>query len=724
MNYVLLGAQKHYHHPDKKPGIRFSVYAPNARSVEVVFGLLWNVNDSDRKPINRNNPAPLEEIAGGYVADDGNGIDPNMPVILLRREGNGVWFSDPDDPELSDFSRWDHATYMFRIVKNDRSTAYCTDLYSRCQIGYGNFNPHGKQYEGLISALKGSKSCSVIVDPDTVTAHFDETVKYRGKNVSMFPETRFVPQEEFWKDEFVSEYPMPKRLEDLVIYQLHIPALGFDKTPIGTVAEAIELLDHLDELGVNAVELLPVSGYGGDTETWGYSTSHHFAIEFSGGGRDKMKYFIREAHRRGIAVIFDVVYNHFAHDAERAEWLYDTNDHEKNIYFWYHGHPFDYPNLSDGTGGYVDNLSSAFAPRYWDPLVRNLFISSAIALVREFHVDGFRVDQTSSIHAYNVLHADGSARGDANVAGGSFLREWTDALHTVNPSVFLTAEDHSNWDAVTRPTSDGGLGFDAVWYADYHHQLVGADQDAHCARLLAMAGQGGNEPLAMDRFADVLAGSGRRKIVYHLNHDEAGNAGRDKDFDRRTHRTMIVAVHDHLDKTNRSYAEARSRLVFGITLFSAGTPLFLFGEEVAFLNDFFYDDVLAKREDLFGNKNGPGKNMFTFYRDAIRLRQSNAALRSRNIEILHVHNDNRVVAFRRWCDEEEMLIVASLNNTPFDKGYLLRHPSITNGNWREILTSDSVQYGGNGTATLTSLQSFDTSIDMRIPQNTILAFGR
>ncbi len=717
-----LGAQKQSHANRDEPGIRFGVYAPNALRVEVVFGLLWQSGDPEKKPVNRSNPIPYESIAGGYIADDGTGIDRTRPIVPLLREKNGCWFSDPGHPDLQRFADWDHVPYMFRIVKNDGVISYRTDLYSRCQIGAGHFDPKGMPYTGFVSELAGTKSCSIIVDPDTVTEVFEE---------SLFPETRFIPQEEFWQEELSSEKPFAQKIEDLVIYQLHIPALGFGRDGVGSIADAIRHLDHLAELGVNAVELLPVSQYGGLPETWGYSTSHHHAVEFSGGGRDKMKHFIREAHRRGIAVIFDVVYNHYAHDAERAQWMYDTNDHEKNIYYWYHGHPFDYADPTDdlrdfpGCDGYLDNESTGFAPRYRDPFVRHLFISSAVALVKEFHVDGFRVDQTTSIHRYNKLRADGSTNEEADESGKMFLREWTTAVREAKPRVFLMAEDHSGWDGVTKSVEDGGLGFDAAWYADFHHHLCGTNFNSDYAKLIPTAGCGGEGPLAMDYFSGALLESGNKKIVYHLCHDEAGNAARyDADPDRRSHRTMPLAAHGFQNDATRPFAEARSRVAFAAACFSAGTPLFLFGEEVAFENDFLCDDVLALREDFDVKRKGAGRDMFEFYRDAIRLRLSEKALRTRNLEILHVHNDNRIVAFRRWEETEQMIVMISLNNHHFPHGYIVGHSSSPNGVWQVRLDSDAASYGGTGFRQEIEFISGENSLDISLPRISCLVLKK
>ncbi|HYN79181.1 MAG TPA: alpha-amylase family glycosyl hydrolase, partial [Lamprocystis sp. (in: g-proteobacteria)] len=584
------------------------------------------------------------------------------------------------------------------------------------QIGAGATLPDG-HWRGPLLELDGVRGCSAVVDPDRVTAHFEEPV---------YPERDWLDADAFWANELDPARPLPRRIEDLVIYELHLGALGFGSPAPGRIADAIALLDHIEGLGVNAVELLPMAEFGGGSENWGYATSHYFAIEYGGGGRDKLKWFIRECHRRGIAVIIDVVYNHFVHDGERAQWLYDTNDHTRNPYYWYE--PGDYRAFDAavaperrGTGGYLDNVSTAWAPRYDEPMVRRLFSSMALVLLDEFHIDGFRVDQTTSIHAYNGLHADGRPVPRANQFGAKLLREWTRALRLVRPEVLLMAEDHSGWDAVTQPTESGGLGFDAVWYADFYHHLVGAG-DGHdgYAKLLKTAGYGDDRPLAMDRFAGALAASGTGKVVYCESHDEAGNGA-------GTARNLVVAVNGApLTAATRRFAEARCRCVFGLTVFSAGVPMFLFGEEVGTDEPFLYDGVLSHKPDLHGLRLGTGRGLYAFYAAAIRLRRGSAALRSRAIEVLHVHNAGRVIALRRWGGGEEWLAVASLNNHPFATGYGLRHDRLTTGHWREVFNSDAEEFGGDGVGNAGAVIATRDggAIDLVIPANGMILLRR
>ncbi len=299
-----LGANKVFV-DSRAPAIRFAVWAPNARNVELVRG----------------------EPTGGYIYNDGRGI---TAVIPMHSVGEGIWATSlADAPALARFDTFDHTPYMFRITKDDGSVAYRTDLYSRCQIGGGGVNPEtDPAWSGRREDLDGSKSCSVVVDPERVTELFSEGV---------WPETRWLSEDVFWQGEFSDERPLPTRLEDLVIYELHVDGLGLDRNvPAGTLQDALNLLDYLVDLGVNAIELMPMAEFQ-DRAGFGYTTSHFFAVEYSGGGRDQFKHFVRACHQRGIAVILDVVYNHYTFDSERAEWAYDSNTPENNIYYWYEG---------------------------------------------------------------------------------------------------------------------------------------------------------------------------------------------------------------------------------------------------------------------------------------------------------------------------------------------------------------------------------------------------
>ncbi len=697
-----LGANKVVVDPQAQPGIRFAVWAPNARNVELVRG----------------------EAAGGYIWNDGRGITATIP---MHRGEDGIWSTDAaDSAALADFSAFDHTPYMFRITKDNGQVAYRTDLYSRCQLGSGRVNPetNPQGWSGRRQDLDGTKSCSVVIDPERVVQPFRE-LDAQGQPV--WPETQWQTDQDFWADEFTANRPMPTRVDDLVIYEMHVDGLGVGRNPRGMLDDAMELLDYLADLGINCVELMPFSEYEG-WANWGYGTSHYTAIEYAGGGRDQFKHFVKACHQRGIAVLFDVVYNHYTHDGERAEWAYDSDTPENNIYLWYEGRASDYPNANPpGSGGYVDNMSTGYAPRFWDETVRKMFISSAAMLMTEFHVDGFRVDQTTSIHSYAVLHADGRAAENARIFGAKFLREWSRTLRLIRPNVFLTAEDHSGWAAVTQSLDQGGMGFDAVWYADYYHHLIGdAQNDSSRARLLHFAGYGDNRTLNMTWFSGALTAAASAHVVYHESHDEAGNSYyQENGQDVHSARTIMVAVNNAaLEGETRRYAEARTRFAAGVTLLSPGIPMFFMGEEVGAQRPYRYNDFLDNREDFEALRAGSGARLFRFYHDVLLVRRTHPAFRAHSCQIVHVHDTNRVLVFRCTTAGEDMLVVACLNDWSFRNGYRVQDTRIADGQWREIFNSDAEVYGGTGLGNPGQISSAGGIITVAIPANSVLVLQR
>ncbi len=674
-----LGARKFTAPGAAGPGLRFAVWAPNARNVEVVFGRRDN----------------------GYIADDGSGIDAAKPVLPLTPGAGGIWNSDI----LPDFETFRDSPYMYRILNAQGNTVYRTDLYSRDQIGRGSIDPQGNRYAGNPSGLDGTKGCSMVRGLETVAASFDD------------PDGGRIPEAEFWASEFTPGLTVPSRIEDLVIYELHVNALGAGKNRPGNLQDAIELLPHLSDLGINAVELLPLAEFSG-AFGWGYGDSHYFTVESSAGNRDQYKYFVRECHRRGIAVIQDVCYNHYDGNAARAEWQYDSEAPEQNMYYWYEGKPSDY---SFPFGGFIDNGSTGFAPRYCEEIVRHLFVSSAAAFAEEFHVDGFRVDLTQAIHRDNALHANGNTVGSANLFGQKMLREWSRTLRMIHPSAMLIAEDHSGWGAVTELPEAGGLGFGAAWFASFYHNLIGDSGSADGkARLIKSVGMGGDGPLDLEQFAGDLYSSKFKKVVYSESHDEAGA--------NETRRTIVCAVNESpLFGSTRDYAEARCRVAFGLTLLSAGTPMFFMGEEVGAARRYEVYSFMQNREDIAAERAGDGAKLFRYYQDIIRFSRRYAATRSQDIDIIHVIGANRLIAFTRSAGSEKFLVVASLNNRAYMDGYAIQTDAwrLPDGAWREIFNSDAANYGGAGIGNFSAdIPVTGGRIQIRVPANGVLIFQK
>ncbi|SER89171.1 1,4-alpha-glucan branching enzyme [Sphingobium sp. YR768] len=698
-----LGANKRYVKGKSKPRIEFACRAPHAADVQLVIG----------------------EPASGYITPTGTGVQASYSMI---RDEEGIWRTAQTDPVFARFSDWDHKPYMYRIVRDDGSVVFRSDMFARCQIGSGRKDPASPEpgeppWDGTRFDLKGTKSCSVAIDPERVTELLDEGV---------FPETRWLDNADFWKDEFDPARPVPASFNDLVIYELHVEGLGFGKKKPGTSEEApgtfedaIAFLDHLVVLGINAVELLPPME--AEAFSWGYGTSHHFATEYAGGGRDQLKHFIRACHQRGIAVIFDVVYNHWVEDAERSPDLYDSIRDDRNFHYWHEGRDEDWPTGAHGrhNGGYIQNGSSGRLPNLREEGMRKLFTSSACMWLTEFHVDGFRVDLTQAFHRDNVLEGNGQSLPVANQFGIKFLREWVRTVRFIKPSVMLVAEDHSDWPAIIQPQETGGIGFDAIWWAQWYHNLIGDSQsNLDSARLLHVAGQGSDLPLAMDRLGDKIAQTAKR-VVYHESHDQAGNATYSENgVNLASARTIQVAVNNVLVDETRFWAEARTRAVAGLSLLTPGVPMFFMGEEVGAQEPYRYHDWIHHREDLLAMRQGGGARLFAYYQDVIGLRHAQPALRSAEVMIVHSHNANRVLAYRTWQGDEDFLVALTLNNGGFPDGYVFAHPAIADGLWREVLNSDDARFGGSGMINSAPLQASDSRINPRLPANAIIVLQR
>jgi hypothetical protein len=211
------------------------------------------------------------------------------------------------------------------------------------------------------------------------------------------------------------------------------------------------------------------------------------------------------------------------------------------------------------------------------------------------------------------------------------------------------------------------MGFNATWFSPLYHDLIGdASNHGDKATVLHRPGFGTDDPIPLSQLSGSLAKTGEAHIVYHESHDEAGNSG-------GTMRTIRVAVNDAaLVGPTRDSAEARTRVAAGISILSAGAPMFFMGEEIGAQRPCKYNEIIEGREVILGERMGQGANLFRYYQDLIRLRRSSRGLRSRNIDIIHASNDSRVIDFTRNDGTTRELIVASLNNRPFEEGTRFR----------------------------------------------------
>jgi len=333
-------------------------------------------------------------------------------------------------------------------------------------------------------------------------------------------------------------------LDELSVYELHVGAFS----PEGTFAGAAARLPHIVELGVTAVELMPVADFPG-ARNWGYDGVSLFAPARCYGTPDDLRRLVDEAHRLGLGVLLDVVYNHLGPDGNYlgAYGPYFTARHKT---------PWGDALNFDGEGSAE---------------VREFFAENALRWIREYHADGLRLDATHAI-------VDDSPR---HVLAEIAERVRRDA----GRPALLVAEDDRNMAALVRPSGAGGYGLDAVWADDLHHQArvrLAGDRDGYFADfegtstdLAATLRQGWFYVGQHSGFRDEPRGSDpagvplERFVVCLQNHDQVGN------------RAFGDRLHDGIDA-------AALRAATALLLLSPETPLLFMGQEWAASSPFLY----------------------------------------------------------------------------------------------------------------------------------------
>jgi maltooligosyltrehalose trehalohydrolase len=232
-----------------------------------------------------------------------------------------------------------------------------------------------------------------------------------------------------WNDEGWKGYG----LSELIIYELHVGTF----TPQGTFEGVAQKLDYLQKLGITAIELMPVSQFPGE-RNWGYDGTYPFAPQNSYGGVTGLKGLVDAAHQRGIAVILDMVYNHFGPEGNYTERFapYFTTKYTTP---W----------------GKALNFDDAYSDH-----VRSYFVANALFMLQHYHLDGLRLDAVHAIVDMSAKH---------------ILTQLAEALEQFNQrqsvARLLIAESDLNNPRIIRPRRDNGYGIDAQWCDDFHHAL-------------------------------------------------------------------------------------------------------------------------------------------------------------------------------------------------------------------------------------------------------------
>ena len=444
---------------------------------------------------------------------------------------------------------------------------------------------------------------------------------------------------------------------ELIIYEMHIGTFHVkEKGCPGTLDSAIEKLPYLRDLGINAIEVMPIMEFAGDF-SWGYNPSHPFAVASVYGGPDAFKGFVKAAHEHRIAVIVDVVYNHFG-PSDLDLWRFDgwSENDKGGIYF------------------YNDNRSSTpwgdTRPDYGRGEVRRYLCDNALMWLEEYHADGLRWDAVTYIK--NILGSDSSP--DNDIPDGWSLMQWINQeIHQRFPGRIGIAEDMKVNAWVTQDTGAGGAGFNAQWDSEFvnpvRQSIIARDDGLRDAGAVAKA-------IGFQYDEDVF-----RRVIFTESHDEVAN-GRAR-----------VPEEIWPGKVDSWFSKKRSTLGAALVLTSPGVPMLFQGQEL--LEDRWFMD----KDPVDWTRAKDEGGILKMYRDLIALRRNlpgtTRGLCGQNFHIYHVNQDVKLIAFHRWDvrgPKDSVVVVVNMTNENRD-GYVIGFPR--SGLWKTRLNSDSYNYGPN-----------------------------
>jgi 1,4-alpha-glucan branching enzyme len=435
---------------------------------------------------------------------------------------------------------------------------------------------------------------------------------------------------------------------ELVIYELHVGTFNDqeDETQPGQFASVSARLGHLQKLGVNAIQIMPIGEFAGD-RSWGYNPAHIFSVEIAYGGPLAFKRFVKRAHQAGIAVILDVVYNHLG-PSDLDLWQFDG---------W---------SENDGGGIYFYNDDRAITPwgntrpDYGRDEVLQYILDNVYMWLNEYHVDGLRFDGTVYIRT-----PDGP--GSVDLPDGWKLLQEINSLVAQNfPGRITIAEDLQNNKWLTKDVGAGGAGFGAQWDANFVHpirQAVTAPTDEQ--RSIAAIRDAIQYRYNDDAF---------ERVIYSESHDEVAN-GKSR-----------VPEEINPDDPKGWYARKRSTLAAAMVFTAPGIPMLFQGQE--FLEGGWFCDTVPVDWD----QNNEFHGIVRLYRDLIRLRLNRDGfthgLCGQFTQVYHLNDELKMIAFQRWDQGgpgDDVVVVANFFHEPQDD-YIIGFPS--EGTWKLRFNSD------------------------------------
>lgn len=497
------------------------------------------------------------------------------------------------------------------------------------------------------------------------------------------------------------------KLENYIIYEIHVGTF----TKQGDFISVIEKLPYLKNLGITAIEIMPVAQFPGH-RNWGYDGVYFYAVQNSYGGPIELKKLVNACHEMEIAVILDVVYNH---SGPEGNYLQDYAPYFSKKYNTPWGKAFNFDD-------------------YYSNEVRNYFLENALYWFRYFDIDALRLDTTNAIHDDSIKH---------------FLQELAENVIVLSAELrkplFLIAEDDLNNTNIIKPIEKCGYGMDAQWGFDFQrtlHAILTGEKQGDYADF-------GNITDFMKAYQEGYANTGQYSIYHKKKH---GMSSRDIPANK-----FIVFSQTHDTTGNRMLGERlchltsleASKLAAGTILLSPYIPLLFMGEEYAETNPFCYfidhSDMqlietvrhgrIKEFEDFLWNQEPPKpeekstflssqlswslldkephQTMFEYYKMLIHLRKTLDAFQVTKHGLECNQIQPNLLIIKRTYRNSKVLLLMNFNQYSVISQFSLI------GKWKKLLDSSEIKWLGKGSSIPSEIED---RFNYRINQYSLLVF--
>ena len=436
---------------------------------------------------------------------------------------------------------------------------------------------------------------------------------------------------------------------DLVIYEMHLGTFNDTAggTP-GTIQTAAQKIDYLAGLGINAIELMPFCEFAGDF-SWGYNYSYPFAVESHYGSPEQLKAFIKLAHSRGIAVLGDLIFNHWG-PSDMDMWQFDgwsTSSTYGGIYFY---------NDWRAVTPWGDTR-----PDMGRNEVRQYIRDNVLMWLEEYRFDGIRFDSTSYMRNVN---------GTDLPEAWSLLQWLNDEIDSRVGWKLSIAEDMWSNEWITKDTGSGGTGFDSQWDPNFVHPIRNA--------AIVSDDNSRNMWDVKNAITYSYNGNPTQRVIYTESHDEVSNG----------HSRLPEEIWP--GNADSWFSKKRSTLAAALVMTSPGIPMLFQGQEI--LEDGFFDDA----DPIDWTKLVSHSGINNLYKDLISLRRdfngNTRGLKGSGVNVHHVNDNDKVIAFHRWDNGgagDDVIVICNFGYKWYTS-YLIGMPN--SGNWYVRFNSDAANY--------------------------------